>query len=172
VSRSGATPRPLPGPREPGEVTADGELASLVFRRFFRHPPEAVWEAITSPAHIRLWWMTEAKIDPRKGGAVDFVTGPTRVHSMGTILEWDPPRLYEYAWRIPPTETVTKGESAIVRWELTPTNGGTLLVLTHRKLTRETAALFARGLSAFLDRLAAVLDGTPPPEPAWLRDVH
>jgi len=142
----------------------DGDRATLVFRRFLRHPPERVWDALTDPAQIRVWFMTEAKIDGRKGGTVEMVTGPNRVRSNGRILEWDPPRLYEYEWNTSPTAYVPTGESSVVRWELTPANQGTLLVLTHRKLSRATAATFSRGLRAFLDRLDAQLDGAALPD--------
>jgi uncharacterized protein YndB with AHSA1/START domain len=149
----------------PVEVTTDGEQATLVFRRVLHHPPARVWSAITEPEQIRTWFVTEAKIDGRRGGSIDLVTGADRVHTTGRILEWEPPRVYEYEWRVPPGGFVPKGENGIVRWELTPAHDGTLLVLTYRRLSRSTAARLARGYSLFLDRLAAQLDGTE--LPAW-----
>jgi len=59
-----------------------------------------------------------------------------------------------------------------VRWELSSLDEGTLLVLTHRKLTRPTAEIFARGFNTLLDRLSAQMDGTPLPEPPWLAQVR
>jgi uncharacterized protein YndB with AHSA1/START domain len=156
-------------PGEPGTVHVEGEFATLEFRRLLHHPPEDVWEAITDPEQLRIWFMTEAKIDGRKGGTVELMTGPYRVHSTGKILEWEPPRLYEYEWNTPPTQYAPKGESSVVRWELTPASDGTLLVLTHRKLSKATATVFSRGLRVFLDRLAAQLDGVVLPD--WQRRV-
>jgi uncharacterized protein YndB with AHSA1/START domain len=164
VNASRAQSPDTPPPSEAGAVQVEGELATLVFRRLLRHSPQVVWEAITDPQQIRVWFMTEAMIDGRKGGSVDFVTGPYRVHSTGQILEWDPPRLYEHEWVTAPTRYLPKGESSVVRWELTPTDGGTLLVLTHRKLSKATAIVFSGGLRVFLDRLAAHLDGVALPD--------
>jgi uncharacterized protein YndB with AHSA1/START domain len=89
------------------------------------------------------------------------------LHASGRVTEWSPPRIYEYEWNVPPGPNQPDGERSIVRWELSSAEGGTLLVLSHRKLTRATAQVFARGLSVFLARLAALLDGTPLPEPPW-----
>jgi uncharacterized protein YndB with AHSA1/START domain len=161
-------PAPLV-PGAAGELRIEGELATLVFRRLLRHPPRLVWEAITEPDQIRVWFMTEAKIEPRKGGRVELVTGPARVSATGRILEWDPPRVYEYEWNIGPSAFTPKGEASVVRWELTPTGEGTLLVLTHRRLTRATATVFSRGVRAFLNRLAAQLDGVLLPD--WQSQV-
>jgi uncharacterized protein YndB with AHSA1/START domain len=157
-------PRVARSPGEPGEVRVEGELATLVFRRTLRHPPEAVWSAITDPEQIRRWFMTETRSDRRKGGSLEMVTGPYGVRAVGRILEWDPPRVYEHEWNSPPREYFPSGEASVVRWELTPAPEGTLLVLTHRKLSPATATVFSRGLRVFLDRLAAQLDGVPLPD--------
>lgn len=37
-----------------GAVLADGDSATLVFRRRLPHPPEAVWKALTEPAELSL----------------------------------------------------------------------------------------------------------------------
>jgi uncharacterized protein YndB with AHSA1/START domain len=89
------------------------------------------------------------------------------VRATGRILAWEPPRLYEYEWNVAETGIQQlRGVRTIVRWELTPTQGGTLLVLTHRNLTRAVAAAFKGGLPLLLDRLDAQLDGRPFP-PEW-----
>jgi uncharacterized protein YndB with AHSA1/START domain len=153
----------------PGEIEGEGQLVTLVFRRVFHHRPDVVWEAITDPEQLRVWFLTEATIDGRKGGRVEFVTGPTKVHSSGRILEWDPPRVYEHEWNLPASERAPNGESAVVRWELSPAGDGTRVVLTHRKLSRPTAQVFSGGLRAFLDRLSAQLDGRELPD--WQRRI-
>jgi uncharacterized protein YndB with AHSA1/START domain len=142
----------------------EGEAGPIVFRRRLRHPPERVWRALTEPDELRTWFLTEATIDGRPGGTVDLVTGPDRVHATGRILEWEPPRVYEHEWRVPPGPYVPNGESAVVRWELTPVEEGTLLVLTWRGLSRATAQTFSRGLRGFVDRLEGCLDGTSLPQ--------
>jgi len=147
---------------------------TLVIRRFFRHSPAVVWNAISDPDQVRQWFLTSARIDGKVGGSVDLVTGPTRVHATGRILAWEPPRLYEYQWNVAPQEgREFGGEETVVRWELTPHEGGTLLVLSHRDLTQGTAKIFDLGMQAFLDRLEALMDGCSLPD--WetrIREIH
>ena len=143
---------------------------ALVFERFFPHPPEGVWRALTDPDQIRQWFLTEARIEGRPGGAVDFTTGPTRVHATGRILAWHPPLLYEYEWNLDPTSGFPREERSVVRWELTPVPGGTRVVLVHRGLTPPTAENFRHGIPGFLERLSALLDGRPLPD--WLESVR
>lgn len=143
----------------------DRRRATLTFRRFLRHPPATVWKAITDPQELKRWFLTTAQVDGRVGGRVDLVTGPSQVHATGRILAWDPPHLYEYEWNVPPDGTrLFPGERSVVRWELTPQEGGTVVVLTHRGLTKGTADVFRMGLPTFLERLECQLDGRPLPD--------
>ena len=93
---------------------------------------------------------------------------PIGVHASGRVLEWSPPRTYEYEWNLPPGPAHPNGEATTVRWELRPSEGGTLLVVTHRRLSRPTAEIFVKGFKTFLDRLSAHLDGLPMPDPPWV----
>lgn len=151
----------------PGLLQSEGSQASVVFRRLLGHPIQDVWDAITDPAQIEAWFMAKVTREDRAGGRLEM-EHPNHVRASGQVLEWRPPRIYEYEWNLPVDAAHPEGESSVVRWELTPADGGTLLVLTHRKLTRPTAAVFSRGLRSFLDRLAAHLDGAPLPDPPWL----
>ena len=162
--------RRVTGRSPPCSMEVDGEYATLVLHRFLRHPPEVVWRAITEPGQLREWFLTTAVVEGRPGGKVDLVTAPSRVHATGRILTWDPPRVYEHEWNVVREGgPLRSGEQSVVRWELSPREGGTLLVLTHRGLTRATAEVFQHGLPGFLDRLGAQLDGRPLPD--WMRAV-
>ncbi|MCI4318737.1 MAG: SRPBCC domain-containing protein [Thermoplasmata archaeon] len=147
-----------------GEVSKEGERATLTFRVRLDHPPEAVWAALTDPEQLEIWYKTRAKIDGRPGGSIDFTTGPGQLHATGRILHWQPPRLWEYEWKVKPWTGQPSGEDAVVRWELQPDGTQTLLTLTHRNLSRRAAAGAAPYVRIVLERLAAVLDGRRPPE--------
>ena len=137
------------------------------------HPPEVVWKAITDPNEVRQWFLTEAKVEGRVGGPIEMTTGSYRMHATGRLLSWDPPHLYEYEWNVAPRPSLPEGEESIVRWELRPAEGGTLLTVTHRNLTKRTAGVFREGMEAFLDRLEAQLDGLPLPDwDARLREIR
>ncbi len=150
----------------PGQFLVERERATVAFRRLLHHPIEDVWAAITDPKQLEVWFM--AHVSSRSAGGLLEMRHISGVYATGRVLEWNPPRVYEYEWNIDPGPALPQGENSIVRWELASTNEGTLLVLTHRKLSRHTARVFARGLKVFLDRLSAHLDGTPLPEPSWL----
>jgi uncharacterized protein YndB with AHSA1/START domain len=143
----------------------DGDRATLVLRRFLPHAPSVVWRAITDPEQIRQWNLTTAVVEGRPDGKVDFVVGDSWVHATGRILTWDPPRVYEHEWNVRGGESRFQSEEhTVVRWELSPRDGGTLLVLTHSGLTRKAAEVFRHGLPGFLDRLGALLDHRPLPD--------
>jgi uncharacterized protein YndB with AHSA1/START domain len=150
-----------------GEVTFDGDFARLFYQRRLPHPPEKVWAAITDPAQLKQWFMArDVKFDGRPGGSVEMSAGPAQIHWQGRILTWDPPHVYEYEWIADPRPEFPKGENSVVRWELAPVDGATLLTLTHRHLSRPTAMGFGPGWHAFLDRLAAQIAGQSIPD--WM----
>ncbi len=144
-----------------GTVTVEGEHATIAFERRYPHPIEDVWKALTDPEHLARWYMTKARLDPRPGGTLDYVSGISQFHVTGKILTWEPPRVFEHEWNVEPREHLPKGERSVVRWELTPDGDGTILRITHRHLTSQTAKGFVSGTHAFLDRLEDELDGKP-----------
>jgi uncharacterized protein YndB with AHSA1/START domain len=151
-----------------GTLLDDGDHATLVFRRRYAHRPEHVWDAIATPEGLRAWLMcTHAVIDGRVGGRIELVSGPAAYHSTGTILAWDPPRLLEYEWNVAPVPEMPRGERAIFRYQLTPDGDATDVLVTYRRITKQTARGFLAGLHAFLDRLEAQLDGRALPD--WLQ---
>ncbi|WP_237568541.1 SRPBCC family protein [Mycolicibacterium lacusdiani] len=144
-----------------GRLTVDGDRAVLVFERRLAHPPEAVWAALTEPAH-RDRWMGRSAVDGRVGGTIETVASgpalPPDVKRMtGRILVWDPPHVFEHEWN----QAIV--EPGVVRYELTPDGDGTLLTFTHRGLGIPNADGFRPGTQAFLDRLEAHLDRRPLP---------
>ncbi len=148
---------------EPMSIEVEGEKATLIFRRLLRHPPEVVWKAITEPEALRQWFQATATIEGRVGGRVDLIQGPYRAHMTGHVLAWEPPRLLEFDAHVAPQERLPEAIDGVIRWELFPRAGGTLLVLTFRGLSKPVATLFAGGLKGFLARLEAQLDGRPLP---------
>jgi uncharacterized protein YndB with AHSA1/START domain len=152
-------------------VEPDGSRATLVLRRFLRHEPSTVWRAITDPQQVQQWNLSKVVVDGRPQGMVDLLYGDSWVHATGRILTWDPPRVYEHEWNVRPDESRFQTEErSVIRWELNPQEGGTLLTLTHRGLTRKTAEVFRHGLPGFLDRLEALVDGRPLPD--WEKAVQ
>ncbi len=154
-------------PPRKGTSTVEGDLATLQFVRVYPHTVEHVWEAISTREGLSQWLMcTRAVIEPRAGGRIELVTGPTAYHSTGQILAWEPPRLFEFEWNVAPLAEMPRGEHAIFRFELKASGPSTQLTVTYSRLTKQTAVGFLPGLHAFLDRLEAQLAREPLPE--WM----
>lgn len=121
-----------------------------------------VWAALTESDRL-VEWLAPAEIELRPGGRalLRFTNSGNVVDSVVTAIT--PPQLLEYGW------TTEAGEFGSVRWELSPAEGGTRLVLTHT--VPESASAFGpsalAGWQIHLDLLKAALDGHPIP---WSRD--
>ena len=63
---------------------------------FIRATPERVFRALTDKADLEAWFVKEATIDLRVGGALRLVWDPESVE--GTFLEVDPPRRLVFTW--------------------------------------------------------------------------
>ena len=149
--------------RADGTLVTSGGIALIAFERRLAHPVDVVWAALTESEQLTAW-LGPGTVEPRAGGEVSISTGPEnrpelqRVMS-GRILEWDPPRVLEYEWIQPWLDI------SVVRYELEAYAGGTILRLTHRRSVTPGAIGGRAGWHAYLDRLAAHLDGLP--IPAW-----
>ena len=149
----------------------DGRI-TFRYERRLRHPPEAVWQALTDPAEIERWTGSRPELDPQPGGQYVTYHG-TGDRVVDRILRIQPPRLLEH------TFWVHVNPSAVVTWGISPIQGGCLLTLTHGldlDDIRAAAATIARGddeatiLSRnaagwhrLLDRLEASLGGRAVP---------
>jgi uncharacterized protein YndB with AHSA1/START domain len=115
-------------------------------------PPERVFQALTNSDQLQRWFKGEScpvkfwKMDARPGGSYGYasekgnlvVNEVSEFECHGEILEFDPPRLLVYTWignwhLDPERET-------IVRWDLTPTQSGTHVKVTHSGLAEEPEA--------------------------------
>jgi uncharacterized protein YndB with AHSA1/START domain len=141
-----------------GQVEIKDNRATITFTRFLKHPPVAVWEAITTPEEFSAWYNGKAAIDGRVGGLFEVWTGQA-FHWSGKILVWEPPTLLEYEHNHEPSKVLPSGADTIVRWELTPSGEGTSLTFTQSRLKSNFG--FAPAMHVFLERLEAHLDQQP-----------
>ncbi len=90
------------------------------YEREYPHPPERVWEAITTAEHMDAWFMPRNKIEPKPGGRFAFgFGGDPGLAQSGIISEFEPPRVVEFLY----------GNGNRLRYELHPIEGGTRLYL-------------------------------------------
>lgn len=109
-------------------------------------PPERIFEALTDPAQLTRWFTNPTcpihlwEMDARRGGLYRYHTekGAAVVNHVsefechGEILEFDPPRVLVYTWFGNWHDNVA--QRTVVRWELTPTQAGTHVKVTHSGL--------------------------------------
>jgi uncharacterized protein YndB with AHSA1/START domain len=155
-----------------GTVERDGDRVTFRYERRLKHPIDKVWHAITDPDELERWSGMRPELDLRVDG--DYVTTHMEtLRVVDKVLRVHAPHLFEH------TFWVHVNPSATVTWNLSPTDGGTLLVLRHSltmddvKNAAETVAagmspldILARngaGWHHLLDLLTATLDGGAAP---------
>jgi uncharacterized protein YndB with AHSA1/START domain len=126
----------------------DNGDGQLTFSRHLAHEIDKVWAAITEPDQLKVWFPSTIDGDRAAGAALRFVFPHDGAPVMeGAMRVFDPPHVMELTW----------GED-VLRIELTPVTGGTLLTLTDTFSEYEKAARDAAGWHACLDRLRFDLD--------------
>jgi uncharacterized protein YndB with AHSA1/START domain len=103
-------------------ITPDNDV--VLAEVFIAAPPERVFQAITDPKQMPMWWgqkdlyrVTEFKADLRLGGKwqSDGVNPEGKTFRVeGEYLEIDPPRLLVHTWISSYSGTL----KTVVRWEL------------------------------------------------------
>ena len=147
-----------------GMIIRDGERFALRYERHLSHPREKVWRALTESEHLRYWLPTDLVGERRAGASIELPFWADHIERYGIetpvlrgeIRAWAPPELFEWTW-----------DADVLRWELRPADGGTLLVFTTwlSDPDRDAAWGVAAGYHACLDALVELLDtGTTSPK--------
>lgn len=132
-------------------IESDGKGVEVLLERDLPYPPKRVWEALTEPAQLKVWLMEVDQLELRVGGKIRFTEegmGPA-----SEVLILDPPTTFEFTWT-----TGHEPPHSVVRFDLTPSERGTLLTLRHsRNPTRPAALDHAAGWQTHLEWLDAML---------------
>lgn len=139
-------------------LLTDRAQPAVRLERDLPDPPEVVWAALTEREQLREWFPCDVIVQGgewRVGTAISFPFPPEVIEMTlsGEVLAVDEPRELAFTW----------GEETL-RFELTPRDGGTRLVLID-ELPPGAAARNAAGWDTCLDRLA----GLEPAPDAWRR---
>lgn len=123
---------------------------ALITEIYISAPPERVFQAISDPGQQQIWWnkgnLETFEMDARRGGRWRMVSvqtnkninGVSKFNCTGEILEFDPPRVLAYSWNANWHNQAL--HASVVRWELSPKEGGTIVKVTHSGLAQETVA--------------------------------
>jgi outer membrane protein OmpA-like peptidoglycan-associated protein len=128
-----------------GEFTATGSFELV---REYPHAVERVWDAITRPEEMQVWWVHFSKLELRQGGA--YQIGAQGYALSGIITEFDPPHRICFG--------------GLTRFELVKVEKGCRLVLTMMRWPNGWSPLQLAGFHAQLDQLELHLDGIPKDE--------
>ncbi len=144
-------------------MTLDGEYSKradgmhvVAFTRVIDLPVAKVWAAMSDPAVLKNW-LGEVEVEPRVGGKFVIHFREMKVVMTGKITAYEPERVIEYSW----LENYGMPQS-VVRWELTPAQGGCALTLTHTfppEAVLGDVVGFLGGWHAFLDVIPQAIDG-------------
>lgn len=95
--------------------------------------PEIVFDVISNPEHLVNWFPEEAALDARAGGQGLFTfhrPGGDHIAPV-TVVDAQPYTLFSFRWNQDEGESATETNSLLVRFELVPAGGGTLLKMTE-----------------------------------------
>jgi uncharacterized protein YndB with AHSA1/START domain len=129
----------------------DGARPAIRLERVLTDPPDIVWRALTERDQLQAWFPSDVVVDGGEwvvGAALTFLFPPEVIDMTltGELLAIDEPHMLAFTW----------GEETL-RFELSPQDGGTRLVLID-ELPASAAARNAAGWDTCLDRLTG-LDG-------------
>jgi uncharacterized protein YndB with AHSA1/START domain len=146
-------------------ITPDKD--AVVSEIFIAAPAKRVFDALTDPKQVMSWWTGEDcriekfDLEPRRGGKWTYdtaqsklkVNGISKFHCEGEIIEYDPPRLLAYTWIANWHDDPSR--RTVVRYELTPEEGGTQIKVIHSGLAQEAAARkdYSSGWAGVLEQL-------------------
>jgi uncharacterized protein YndB with AHSA1/START domain len=122
---------------------APGDHDAIDLEAFYPHPVELVWRALTEPAALATWLMTndfQAKVGHRFTFRTDPAPGFDGIVRC-RVLDCEPPRRLAYTWRGMPELPET-----MVSWSLEPVPGGTRLRLVHSGFAADPALAPLRDL--------------------------
>jgi uncharacterized protein YndB with AHSA1/START domain len=144
-------------------VSGEDHPALLIVRRLVAIPREEVFEAWLDPASLGQWMRpgdvrrATAEVDPRVGGKFRIVMhhGGRDVAHWGEYLAIEPPSRLSFTW----ISEYTNRQPTVVTIEFLEKDGGTEVVLTHRRLPPERRDAHRNGWGSILEKLEQTLSG-------------
>lgn len=119
--------------------------------RYYDAAPEEVWAALTEPESIARWLAMPGEVSLHRGGPFELELQDGGSMS-GRVRAVEPSRLLELDW------VDAAVEPSILRFELSPDGGGTVLVLDHRRINARVGMRYMSRWQRHLDRLDALVE--------------
>lgn len=120
------------------------------YTRYYRAAPDEVWAAVTEPESLARWLAPTGELELRRGGRFQLeLDGGTMKGRVRTV---EPYRLLELDW------VESDGPPSILRFELSSDDGGTMLVLDHRRIDARIGMRYMTRWEVHLGRLDGVVE--------------
>jgi uncharacterized protein YndB with AHSA1/START domain len=136
--------------------------ATVRLERILRAPIDKVWAFLTQ-ADLLATWLARGTIPSEVGERFTLTMVSNGDEIAAAVQAYEPPNLLAYTWFSAQYETPREVQSA-VRFELTPHDDGTELVLTHSGVLPDFRGRTGAGWHTLLDALAVRIDGGPTPD--------
>jgi uncharacterized protein YndB with AHSA1/START domain len=140
-------------------MNAVAQVPTVKVRREIAAPPALLFDAFLDPEKLSAWMRpgdtsrTDAKVDPRVGGAFEIVmhTPNGSVPHTGAYQEITRPRRLVFTWNSP----YAGSHGSLVTVDFTPKGQGTEVVITHERLpSEEMVTAHTGGWTSILERIA------------------
>ena len=135
-------------------------MTEVAFEQHSAAPPSVVYSYLTGSEKWSLWQGVTASLDASPGGIFSMVMG-NDMNARGQFVELVPNERVVFTWGWIDKPGIPPG-STTVEIELNRESTGTRLVLTHREIPPDEAAMQEMGWTHYLPRLAAVASGEDP----------
>ncbi len=135
-------------------------MTEVTISQHIAAPPSTVYNYLTRSEKWAQWQGASASLDARPGGIFSMVMG-NGMNARGQFVELVPEKRVVFTWGWVDQPGIPPG-STTVEIELSDYADGTLLVLTHREIPPDEAALQKMGWTHYLPRLASVAAGEDP----------
>jgi uncharacterized protein YndB with AHSA1/START domain len=148
-------------PKKTGKISKEPDGYRVQFERHYAFDVMTVWDAITNPNKIGVWFM-KIDMELKPGARMTFYYGDeNNTHSYGRITAVEPGKLFEYIWEN------EDGPDELTRWELFEEGPRSCkLVFTHSRMDEMYAWKVPSGWHITFDRLHEFLNGRQEPFPA------
>lgn len=132
-------------------------VCRLRLTRYYDASPPELWEALTSATSVTRWLAPVHDLELEAPGGGFDVRRDGHVVVRADVRALEKERLLELDWSVP-------GEGrSVVRFELEPRDGGTVLSLDHSLVDARVGMRTLARWETHLGRLDGLLDGEPTP---------
>src|SRR5687767_12936700 len=132
-----------------GKVSKANDGFKVVFERVYDHAIDVVWEAITDPDKLKIWF-TDVKMKLEPGSEMKIIfRDQAKTVTEGRVVEVSRPHRFVWTW-----------ETELAVWELSEISASkTKLVFTYSKMDDKLAVGTSGGFHTMLERLEKMLGG-------------